>query len=273
MTSITLPRGGEAAALERHPQPALAPLRQTLAMSWRAVVKLRRTPEQFLDVTLQPIIFLLMFVYLFGGAVSGSQDRYLEFVLPGLMLQNVLFTTVAIGVNLHTDVEKGVFDRFRSLPISRSAPLVGAVLAEVVRYTLSVTVLLVTGTVMGFRIHTGVLDAVAAVLLTIGFGLAACWISVFVGMIARSSGSVQGISFMVMFPLTFAASTFVPADTLPGWLQAWVRVNPVNHGIEALRGLLLGGPVAGPVAWTVGWALALLAVFAPLAVRTYRRRA
>jgi oleandomycin transport system permease protein len=125
---------------------------------------------------------------------------------------------------------------------------------------------------MGFRIHTGVLDAVGAVLLTIGFSLCACWLSVFVGMVARTPGAVQGISFLVMFPLTFAASTFVPASTLPGWLQAWVRVNPVNHVVEALRGLLVGGPVAGPLAWSLGWAVGLLAVFAPLAVWAYRRR-
>jgi oleandomycin transport system permease protein len=126
---------------------------------------------------------------------------------------------------------------------------------------------------MGFRFHTGVLEVAGAVLLTLGFGLSACWMSVFVGMIARSAGSVQGISFLVMFPLTFAASTFVPASTLPGWLQAWVRVNPVNHVIEALRGLMAGGPVAGPLAWSIGWSVAILLVFAPLAVHTYRRRA
>jgi oleandomycin transport system permease protein len=272
MTTLTLPRR-DAVALERHPRPALAPVRHTLAMAWRALVKLRRTPEQFFDVTLQPVIFLGTFVYLFGGAVSGSPTVYLEFVLPGLMLQNVLFSTVAIGVNLHTDVEKGVFDRFRSLPISRSAPLVGAVLAEVVRYASSVVVILIAGTVMGFRIHTGVLEATGAVLLTLGFGLSFCWVSVLIGMIVRSSGAVQGISFLLMFPLTFAASTFVPAGTLPGWLQAWVRINPVNHVIEALRGLLVGGPVAGPLAWSIGWSVALIVVFAPLAVRTYRRRA
>lgn len=272
MTTITVPRREETTALERHPRRALAPVRHTLALTGRTLHKLRRNPEQFFDVTLQPIIFLGLFVYLFGGAVAGSQTHYLEFVLPGLMLQNVLFSTVAIGVNLNTDIEKGVFDRFRSLPISRSAPLVGAVLAEVVRYAASIAVLLITGTVMGFRIHTGVLDAVGAVLLTIGFSLCACWLSVFVGMVARTPGAVQGISFLVMFPLTFAASTFVPASTLPGWLQAWVRVNPVNHVVEALRGLLVGGPVAGPLAWSLGWAVGLLAVFAPLAVWAYRRR-
>jgi oleandomycin transport system permease protein len=272
MTTLTLPRR-DSAALERNPRPALAPVRQTLALAKRTLIKLRRTPEQFFDVTLQPIIFLVMFVYLFGGAVSGSQTQYLQFLLPGLMVQTTLFSTVAIGVNLHDDVEKGVFDRFRSLPISRSAPLVGAVLAEVVRYATAIAVMLVTGVVMGFRIHTGVLQTVAAVLLILAFGLCACWISVFVGMIVRTSGAVQGISFLVMFPLTFLSSTFVPIDTLPGWLQAFVRINPVNHMVKALRGLLSGGPVAESLAWSVGWSLALLVIFAPLAVRTYRRHA
>jgi len=271
-TTITLP-ARETTTLELNPRPALAMVRQTLALARRTLIKLRRTPEQFFDVTLQPIIFLVMFVYLFGGAVSGSQSAYLQFVLPGLLMQNVLFATVAIGVNLNGDVQKGVFDRFRSLPISRSAPLVGAVLAEVARYSATIAVTVVTGTVMGFRIHNGVLPAVGAILLLLGFALAACWISVFIGMVVRTQGAVQGITFMIMFPLTFAASTFVPANTLPGWLQAWVRVNPVNHAIEALRGLLLGGPVAGPLAWTIGWAVGLLVVFAPLAVRAYRRRA
>ena len=271
-TTITLPRQDEATSLEHHPRPAFAMVRQTLALSRRTLIKLRRTPEQFFDVTLQPIIFLVMFVYLFGGAVSGSQGAYLQFVLPGLLLQNVLFATVAIGVNLNGDVQKGVFDRFRSLPISRSAPLVGAVLAEVARYSATIAVTVVTGTVMGFRVHTSALSAVAAIALLLGFALCACWISVFVGMVVRTQGAVQGITFMIMFPLTFAASTFVPANTLPGWLQAWVRVNPVNHAIEAMRGLLVGGPVAGPLTWTIGWGLGLLVVFAPLAVRAYRRR-
>jgi oleandomycin transport system permease protein len=273
MSTVTLPPREEAVPLERHPARALAPVRHSLALAGRSLIKLRRSPEQFIDVTLQPIIFLGMFVYLFGGAVSGSRADYLEYLLPGLMLQNVLFSTVAIGVNLNGDISKGVFDRFRSLPIARSAPLVGAVMAEVVRYALSIVVLLVTGFVMGFRIHTSGWQAALGCLLVLGFGLCACWMSVFVGMVVRSQGSVQGIAFLVMFPLTFAASTFVPPSTLPGWLHAWVRVNPVNHMIEAVRGLMIGGPVAGPLAWSVGWAIGLLVVFAPLAVRTYRRRA
>ena len=270
MTVIPL-TGHGGAVLEYNARPRLAPLRHTLVLSRRSLLKLRRTPEQFFDVTLQPIVFLGMFVYLFGGAVSGSTGAYLQFVLPGLLLQNVLFSTVAIGVNLHDDVEKGVFDRFRSLPVNRSAPLVGAVLAEVVRYASSIAVILATGTIMGFRIHTGPVQALGAVLLTLTFALCICWISVFVGMVARTSGAVQGISFLITFPLTFLASTFVPTNTLPGWLQAFVHVNPINHMIEALRGLLVGGPVAGPVLWSLGWSAGLLAVFAPLAVWAYRR--
>jgi oleandomycin transport system permease protein len=270
MTTLTIPRR-EAASLQRNARPGLAPVRQTLALAKRTLIKLRRTPEQFLDVTVQPIIFLGMFVYLFGGAVSGSQTQYLQFLLPGLLVQTVLFSTVAIGVNLHDDVEKGIFDRFRSLPISRSAPLVGAVLAEVVRYATATAVMILTGVAMGFRIHTGPLQTLAAVALILGFGLCACWISVFVGMTVRTSGAVQGVSFLVMFPLTFLSSTFVPANTLPGWLRAFVTVNPVNHMVKALRGLLSGGPVAADLAWSIGWSAAILLVFAPLAVRAYRR--
>lgn len=252
---------------------SLSGVRHALALAGRALLRIRRNPEQFLDVTLQPLIFLGMFVYLFGGAIAGDRHTYLEYVLPGLMVQNVLFTTISIGVNLNADIRKGVFDRFRSLPIARSAPLVGAVLAEVVRYAVSVVVLLATGFAMGFRFGSGAWRGLVACLLVIGFAMCACWMSVLVGMLVRSEGSVQGIGFLVLFPVTFAASTFVRPDTLPHWLQVWVRVNPVNHVVEAARGLMVGGPVAGPLWASVGWSVVLLAVFAPLAVAAYRRRA
>ncbi|HYJ74543.1 MAG TPA: ABC transporter permease [Kineosporiaceae bacterium] len=247
-------------------------VRHSLALAWRSILKIRRTPEQLFDVTLQPIVFLLLFVYLFGGAITGSQHDYLEYVLPGLMVQNALFSTVAIGVNLNVDVTKGVFDRFRSLPISRSAPLVGAVLGEVVRYSVSVVVLLVTAFVMGFRTGTDPLSVLAGCLLVVAFSLCICWAPVLIGLRAREPGAVQGFAFLVMFPLTFGSSTFVRPETMPSWLQTWVHVNPVTHLVEAVRGLLLGGPVAGPLAWTVFWAAVLLAVLGPLAVRAYRLR-
>ena len=249
-----------------------APVRHSLTLAWRTLLRIRRTPEQLLDVTLQPPIFILLFVYVFGGAISGTQHDYLQYVLPSLMVQTAVFGTIAIGANLNDDIKNGVFDRFRSLPISRSAPLVGAVLGDVVRYSIAIVVTLGFGMALGFRVGTDPLQAFAACLLVLGFALCLCWVFIFIGMLVRESGAVQGLGFLVLFPLTFGSTTFVKADTMPGWLQAWVRVNPVTHLNEAVRSLMTGGPVAGPLAWSVGWAMVFLVVFAPLAVRAYRRK-
>ena len=247
-------------------------LRHSLVLAGRAVRKIRRTPEQFIDVTLQPIIFVILFVYVFGGAISGSTHDYLQYVLPAIMVQTVLFTSLSIGVNLNTDIKKGVFDRFRSLPIGRSAPLIGAVSAEVVRFSTSVIVLMAFGYALGFRIGTDPVSALAGCLLAIAFALCMSWVAVFLGTWLRESGAVQGIGFLVMFPLTFGSNMFVPTSSLPGWMQGWVRINPVTHLTDAIRGLLVGGPVAGPVGWSVLTGAIILAIFAPLAVWTYRRK-
>ncbi len=247
-------------------------LRHALALAKRGLLKTWRTPEALIDVTLQPIIFLLLFVYLFGGAITGSTHNYLQFVLPGLLVQSILFGAVAIGVNLNTDITKGVFDRFRSLPIARSAPLVGAVMADVIRYVILSIVLMITGYVMGFRIGTNPVEAVLACLLAIGFALCLCWGSVLIGMLARTPGAVQGILFLAMFPLTFGSNVFVQTGSMPGWLQAFVKVNPATHLTSAVRGLMLGGPTARPIIYTLCWMLGMLVVFFPLAVRSYRRR-
>ena len=249
--------------------------RHSVALAKRNLIGVIRNPEALIDVTLQPIIFIALFTYVFGGAIaSGSQHDYLQFLLPGILAQTIAFGGVAIGVNLNSDIEKGVFDRFRSLPIARSAPLVGAVLGDVVRYVL----LCVDHARLRLRARLprrapSVLEVLAACVLAIGFALCLCWISVFVGMIARTPGAVQGILFLLLFPLTFGASTFVPADTLPGWLQTFTDVNPLTHLVGSLRGLMLGGPAASDVLWTLGWMGALLAVFVPLALRAYGRRA
>ena len=268
MTTLALPPGADPAAAPR-PFPLL---RHSLALAGRTLIRIKRTPEQLFDVTLQPIIFVILFVYLFGGAVAGSTQDYLQYVLPAIMVQTALFSSMVIGVNLNTDIQKGVFDRFRSLPIPRSAPLVGAVLGDVVRYVISTVVILAFGYVIGFRIGTDGFRAVAAALVVVAFCLAICWVSVLIGMLVREPGGVQGVAFLLMFPLTFGSSMFVPVDTMPGWLQAWVHVNPVTHLVEATRGLLIGGDVAGPLLWSAIWALGIVVVFAPLAVRAYRRR-
>jgi oleandomycin transport system permease protein len=253
------------------PRP-FALVRHCFAMAKRGVYVMRRTPEQFFDVTLQPIIFILLFVYIFGGAVAGSTHDYLQYVLPALMVQTVMFSSMTIGVNLNTDIGKGVFDRFRSLPIARSAPLIGAVLADVVRYLVSIVVLVVTGSALGFRFHNGIHGAIGGCVMCVFFALCITWIAVLLGMLLREPGGVQGLSFLLMFPLTFGSNMFVQADTMPGWLQAWVHNNPVTHLVTAIRGMWLGGPILTSTLWTIAWGLGILAVFFPMAVRAYRRR-
>jgi oleandomycin transport system permease protein len=248
--------------------------RHSTALAKRNLIGVVRNPEALVDVTLQPIIFILLFTYIFGGAIAGgSQHDYLQFLLPGVLAQTIAFGGVAIGVNLNSDIEKGVFDRFRSLPIARAAPLVGAVLGDVVRYVLLCVITVGFGYVLGFRAETDVAQVVAACLLAIAFALCLCWTSVYVGMIARTPGSVQGIMMLALFPLTFGTSSFVPLNTLPDWLETVTKLNPLTHLVNTLRGLTLGGPVANDLLWTLGSMGALLAVFVPLALRAYRRRA
>lgn len=251
-----------------------AGLRHVLALAKRSLIKTWRTPEALIDVTLQPVIFLAMFTYIFGGAIAGgSQHEYLQFLLPGLLGQSIAMAGVALGQNLNADIEKGVFDRFRSLPIARSAPLVGAVVADFARYLILCVITLGFGYLMGFRVQTGFLPTVAAIGLAIAFALCFCWISVFVGMIARTSGAVQGIMFLLVLPLSFGSNTFVSTDTMPGWLRGFANHNPISHLVSTVRGLMVGGPVAENLYWTLGWMAVLLIVFVPLAMRGYRRRA
>ena len=251
----------------------------TLVLARRTVTKMTRNPEQFIDVTVQPIIMTVLFVFIFGGAVAGGTHQYLQFALPGIIVQTIMFTSMTIGVNLNTDLKNGVFDRFRSLPIARSAPLLGAVTGDIVRHTIAVGVSLIFGALIGFRFGTPWYSVLLAVVLMIVFAVSLCWASVFIGMLARSSGAVQGLSFLIVFPLTFGSSTFVPADTLPGWLQGWVAINPVTHVIEAMRGLLVGPEImaaGSSVGAEVGWVLVscvvLVGIFFPLATWAYRRK-
>jgi oleandomycin transport system permease protein len=249
-------------------------VRHAVALARRNLIKTMRTPEQLIDVTIQPIIFLLLFVYVFGGALGdGSRHDYLQFLVPGLLAQGIAMGSIALGQNLNADIEKGVFDRFRSLPIARSAPLVGAVLADFFRYLILCVIYLGFGYVLGFRVETGMLPAIGAVALSIVFALSFCWISVWVGMVARSSGAVQGIMFLLIFPLAFGSNVYVDPSTMPGWLQGFVHVNPMSQLAGAVRGLTIGGTTASHVAWTLLWMAVLLAVFVPLALRAYRRRA
>ena len=272
MTTTTVPVG-RAAPLSTGAPAGSTLWRQAQVLARRSLIKTWRTPEALIDVTLQPVIFLALFTYVFGGAIAGgSQEDYLQFLLPGLLGQTIAMASVALGQNLNADIEKGVFDRFRSLPIGRSAPLIGAVLADLVRYVILFAVMIGVGVLMGFDPASwgGV---ITSLFLAVGFALCFGWISVYVGMIVRTPGAVQGIMFALIFPLAFGSNVFVATETMPGWLQAFVEVNPISHLVGAVRGLMMGGPVAGDLGWTLVSMVGLLVVFAPLAVRAYRRRA
>jgi oleandomycin transport system permease protein len=255
--------------------PRVTPLegiRQSASLSWRTLVQIKHNPTELIDFSVQPIMFLVLFTYVFGGAISGSTSEYLAFGLPGIIVQNLLFATMNTGVGLNTDISKGVFDRLRSLPISRFSPLAGRILADVIKQAWAVALLLVVGTILGFRIGTGPVQVVAAFGLLLLFGFAASWMSVLVAMLVSAPEKVQIFGFALLFPLTFASNAFAPTATMPGWLQAWVKVNPVTILADATRALFNGGPVATPVTQSLIWAAILLAVFAPLSVWAFRRR-
>ena len=247
---------------------------QSLTLAWRNIVRIRQNPEALADVTFQPIIFLVLFLFVFGGAISagGRWQDYLPYLLPGLLVQTVVFSTMGTGVALNDDFAKGVFDRFRSLPIARIAPLIGAVLGDAVRYLMSIVILMGTGFALGFRFQNGVANGLLACLIVLLFALALCWVWVWLGLKLRTAQSVQGVAFLVMFPLTFGSNVFVQTDTLPGFLQAFVKVNPVKYLVDTMRGLMLGGDIQTPLLYTFAWMIGIVAVFAPLAILAYRRR-
>jgi ABC-2 type transport system permease protein len=244
---------------------------QTLIMAWRALVKMRRNLEQFFDVTIQPLLFTAMFAYLFGGAISGNVHNYLPVLIPGIVAQTVLTTCMSTGVNLREDMEKGVFDRFKALPMSRIAPLAGPMVADLVRYLIAAGLTFVMGVIIGYRPDGGVLGVLGAIVLAVFTGWALAWIFTWFGTIAKSARAVQGYSMLILFPLTFLSNAFVPVTTLPGWLQAFVKVNPVSHLVSATRDLANNGAITAEVGWTLLAGLVVMAVFAPLSVRSYRR--
>jgi oleandomycin transport system permease protein len=271
-TTTTAPGFSSTARVTAPTAGSLRLMRHSLALAKRGMLKTWRTPEALLDVTLQPAIFLALFTYVFGGAISGSQHAYLQYLLPGILAQTIAMGATAIGVNMNTDISKGVFDRFRSLPIGRSAPLIGAVLADVVRYAMVTVVTLGIGYAMGFRIHTNPLWAAAACLVSVLFALSLSWVSVFLGMVVRTPGAVQGLMILIVLPLSFGSNTFVQTSTLPGWLQGFVNVNPITHLAGMSRSLFLGGPIASHMLWSFAWMVGLTAVFMPLALRAYKRK-
>ncbi len=258
-------------ASPRPPRPSA--LSAALTFGWRGMLKIKHVPEQFIDVTLTPVLFTLLFTYVYGGAIAGSTDAYLQFILPAIVVMSVLFTTVYSGVALNTDMTKGVVDRFRSLPIWRPAPLVGAVLGDVIRYLVAGTVVVAVGLALGYRPEAGAWGVIAAMLVVVAFAFGLSWVFTTVGMVMRSPNAVMNTGFMALFPLIFVSNGFVPPDTLPGWLETIVDYNPISHVTTASRGLMDGTASAGDILLVLAEAAVLTAIFAPLTTRLYRTRA
>jgi ABC-2 type transport system permease protein len=256
---------------ERPPRPGARSA--ALTFGWRGMLKIKHVPEQLIDVTITPVLFTLLFTYMYGGAISGSTGEYLQFILPGTIVMSVLFTTVYSGVALNTDMTKGVVDRFRSLPIWPAAPLVGAVVGDSVRYVLAGTVVVIVGVILGYSPEGGVDGVIAAMALVVlmAFGLA--WVFTTVGLVMRSPNAVMNTGFMALFPLLFISNAFVPPETLPSAIEAFVDVNPFTHLVTAARGLMDGNSEMGDILLVIGEAALLTAVFAPLTMRLYRTRA
>ena len=257
---------------------ALAPpgrpdlISNTLTIARRNLLHIKANPELLVEMSIQPIMFLVLFVYVFGGAIADSSREYLQFALPGILVQAIAFTPFATALGLNVDFQRGLIDRFRSLPMARSAVIGGRIAADSVRITWSVLLMTAVGVILGFRFQNGVAGAIGAFAIVIAFGLSLCWPMAFVGIVSRTTESVNSLGFMLILPLTFVSSAFVPVETMPGWLQAFAEINPVTYVIDATRGLMLGDPVAEPVIASLAWMVAIQAVFVPLAILRYRRR-
>jgi len=245
---------------------------QTMTLAWRAIKKMQRNFEQLFDVTIQPLLFTAMFAGIFGGAISGDVQSYLPIIITGLIGQTVLTACVATGVQIREDMDKGVFDRFKSLPIARIAPLAGPMVADLLRYLIASVLTFATGFAMGYRPGGGFFGVLAAIVLAVFAGWSLAWIFAWFGTIGRSAQGVQGISLMVMFPLTFLSNAFVPTETMPGWLQTFADINPVSHVISAIRDLANEGQVTAQVGYALLGCAIVVAIFAPLAVRSYSRK-
>jgi len=245
----------------------------SLLLARRSLVKTTRNPGPIINGVLTPALFMILFLYLFGGSVAGSTGDYLQYLFPGVLVMGAGLTgMVSTGTNITTDLKNGVTDRFRSLPISRLAPLLGSVLADLLRYLVAVALLLAVGTLLGFRVHGSVAAAAGAIGLAILFGFALSWLAVFLGVLVRDANAVLGFSFIAFLPLQLGSSLAAPTNTLPGWLQTWADINPVTHAMDACRALLNGADVGSTVVQTLVWSAVLVLLFCPSAVAIYGRR-
>ena len=242
----------------------------SLVMARRNLVRFVRVPQLLVVSTIQPVMFVLLFNYVFGGAIDVGDLRFIDFLLPGILIQTAVFGSIQTSVGLADDLSRGMVDRFRSLPMARSAVLAGRILADTVRITFIVLLMFGVGSVIGFRFQDGVPNAVAVFALAVLFGMVFSWVSAFVGMLVRDVEAAQVSGFIWAFPLTFVSSVFVPVETMPGWLEVYAEISPVTVTVDTLRGLALGGPVATNLWKSFAWMGAILAIFVPLAVRRYQ---
>jgi ABC-2 type transport system permease protein len=261
---------GASVILRARPRPASA-LSATITLAWRAMLKIKHVPFQLFDVTITPIMFTLLFTYMFGGALAGSPRVYIQYLLPGIVVQTIVFITVYTGVGLNTDIQKGLFDRFRSLPMWQPAPILGALAGDLFRYSVAAMLILVIGLILGFRPAGGPLGVLLAFGLVLVFAFAVSWIWIIFGMKVKTPESVMTTSFIFLMPITFASNIFVAIETMPSWLQVIVRKNPVTHLANASRALMHGKDAGADVLWVLGSSAVIVLVAAPIALRMYRQ--
>ena len=243
----------------------------TLVIAERNLIRLPRAPDLLLAFTVQPIMFVLLFAYVFGGALRTPGYSYVDYLIPGIIVQNIAFGGFVTALGLNEDLHKGLIDRFRSLPMSRAAVLAGRTLSDVATNALSIAILLITGLIIGFSFHTDALHAIAGVGLLLLFGYAFSWVFAFLGLLVSSPEAANSVGFIAVFPLTFVSSAFVPVRSMPAVLRAFANVNPFTIVVDAMRSLWLGAPAHDSIWGAVVWALAIIVVFSLLAVRRYRR--
>ena len=274
MTAVDVLPSGERThqllGMRARPRPASA-LSAVATLAWRAMLKIKHVPFQLFDVTVMPIMFTLLFTYIFGGALAGTPRQYIQYLLPGVLVQTVIFITVYTGMGLNGDIHKGLFDRFRSLPMWQPAPLLGALAGDLFRYSVASALILVMGLILGFRPQGGVVGVLLAVALVLVFAFALSWLWIIVGMLVRTPESVMTTSFVFLMPLTFASNIFVELGTMPGWLRAVVGRNPVTHLADASRDLMHGRPAGADVLWVLAASAAIVLVAAPIAMKMYRK--
>lgn len=267
-----------APALARSTRPgpgvgAFAGIRQSATLAWRTIVRIKHDPKELADVSFQPIIFTLLFTFVFGGAIAnGDRQAYVQFMIPGMLVMSMLFATTNVGMGLNSDLGNGVFDRLRSMPIARWAPLAGRIVADQVKQLWSIALVIGVGLLLGFRPENGIVGVLLASALLLFFATAFSWVSVFVGISVDQPEKVSVFAFAAILPLNFVSGVFAPTETMPWWIQAFDKVSPVAQLLLAVRGLMNGGPVLGPLVWSIAWGVVLAAVFGRLSVRALRRR-